>query len=147
MTTAQYVTVILDRYDGAGNPVVQGTATWTPSQDLPDPADTMLVGMGPVTAVFRAGSLPTVKLIANDSIGPQQEDGTPGWTWNLSYTGVPGSPAAASYYVITANGSTQYLSELAPTPAAQPGGSTCPCRTRPRPTTRWCSACRRRRRW
>lgn len=120
MTTAQYVTVVLDRYDGAGNPIVRGSASWSPSMDLPDPADMMLVGQAPVTAAFRAGSLPTVKLIANDSIGPQGES-APGWTWNLAYYGVPGNPAGASYYVLSANGATQYLSALATTPAAQPG--------------------------
>lgn len=120
MTTAQYVTVVLDRYDGSGRPIVGGAAWWTPSQELPDPADMMLVGEAPVPARF-LGSAPVVKLIANDSIGPQQEDGTPGWTWNLSYSGVPGNPPAASYYILSTNGTTQYLSSLASTPAAQPG--------------------------
>lgn len=133
MTTAQYVTVVMDRYDGAGNPVVQGSASWAPSMELPDPADRMLIGQGPVPAVFRAGSLPTVWLIANDSIGPQGSS-APGWTWNVTYDGVPGSPAAASYYVVTANGATQYLSELATVPAAQPGQQYLPLTSGPPPT-------------
>jgi hypothetical protein len=119
--TAEYVTLVLDRYDGSGNPIVKGTASWAPSAELPDPADMMLVGQAPVTASFRAGSLPTVKLISNDSIGPQQGNGTPGWAWNVTYDGVPGSPAAAGYYILSTNGTTQYLSALASAPVAQPG--------------------------
>lgn len=117
MTTAQYVTLVLDRYDGAGNPVTRGTASWAPSMELPDPADQMLVGQAPVTATFRAGSLPSVRLVSTDSIGPQPD----GWTWTVTYDGVPGSPPPASYYILAANGATQSLSALATVPAAQPG--------------------------
>lgn len=118
--TTTLVTVILDRYDGAQHPYVKGTATWTPSQEFPDVPDQMLIGMAPVTATFRAGSLPSVIVVANDTAGPQGES-LPGWTWNVTYSGVPGNPADASYYVLSTNGLTQHLSSLAATPAAQPG--------------------------
>ncbi len=119
--SAVYVTVVLDRYDGAGNPLVSGGGTFTPSQDFPDPADQMLVGQAPVPFSFRSGSLPSVKVIANDTAGPQGES-SPGWTWNVAYSAsTPGGPVAASYYILSANGTTQYLSDLAAVPAAQPG--------------------------
>jgi hypothetical protein len=82
---ATLVTVILDRYDGAQRMYTRGTATWTPSLEFPDAADEMLIGMAPVTATFRAGSLPEVIVIANDTAGPQG-DTLPGWTWNVSYS-------------------------------------------------------------
>lgn len=125
--TAQLVTVILDRVDGAENPYVKGTVTWTPSQEFPDVPDQQLVGMAPVTATFAVGRQAQVKLIANDTAGPQQGNGTPGWTWNVTYSSdTPGQPAAASYYVLSTNGSTQRLSSLAEVPAAQPGAQYLP---------------------
>lgn len=126
--TVQYVTVILDRYDGSGSLVTQGRASWAPSQELPDPADQMLVGQQPVTADFDADGPPSVKLAANDTIGPQQENGNPGWTWDVTYLWVPGAPAAESYYILSANGDTQRLSQLAQTPAAEPGQQYVPLR-------------------
>lgn len=120
--TAVLVTVVLDRYDGAQRPYTKGTMTWVPSMEFPDVADQMLIGRGPVTGTWRAGSIPSVIVVANDTAGPQQEDGTPGWTWDTSCDSkTPGSPAAASYYVLSTNGTTQYLSSLASVPAAQPG--------------------------
>ena len=124
--TAQLVTVILDRFDGGERAYVKGTATWTPSLEFPDAADQMLIGQGPVTAAFNAPGQPTVKVIANDTAGPQQGNGTPGWTWNVTYDKVPGNPPDASYYVLIANGTTQRLSALAQVPAAQPGAQFVP---------------------
>lgn len=119
--TASYVTVTLDLTDGSGYPLTRGMASWTPSMQFPDPADQMLVSQAPVTAVFRAGSPATVRLIANDTAGPQQSGGTPGWSWQVTFAGVPGNPPPASYYVLAVNGATQRLSELATAPVAQPG--------------------------
>lgn len=95
MTTVRYVALVLDRYDGSGSPYVTGTAALAPSVEMPDPADQMLVGQAPVTAVFRSGPLPSRMLAATDSIGPQSN----AWTWNVTYTGVPGNPSPASYSV------------------------------------------------
>lgn len=97
--TAPVVTVILDRYDGSRGLITQGMASWSPSMELPDPADRMLVGQAPVTAGFGSDSPPSVQLVPNDAIGPQQGNGTPGWTWDVTYQWVPGAPATASYYV------------------------------------------------
>lgn len=119
--TATKVTLILDRYDGAARAVVRGTATFTPSLEFPDVPDQMLIGTAPVTVAFNAPGLPPVELLPNDLYGPQQGNGTPGWTWNVTYSGVPGNPADASYYVLSTNGGTQRLSDLATVPAAQPG--------------------------
>lgn len=120
--TAVLVTVILNLVDGAENPYVKGTAHWTPSQEFPDVEDQQQVGMARVSASFAAGRQAQVTVIANDTAGPQQEDGTPGWTWDVTYSrDTPGSPAADSYYVLSTNGDTQYLSSLASVPAAQPG--------------------------
>jgi hypothetical protein len=118
---AAYVTVLLDRYDGAGNPLVRGRALWAPSLDFPSPELQQLIGRAPVSGAFRAGSLPVVSLLACDTAGPQKPDGTPGWTWNVWYEGVPGHPQPASYYIVTASGLTQRLSDLAQVPVAQPG--------------------------
>lgn len=93
--TVRLVALVLDRYDGSGNAYVAGSASLSPSMEMPDPADRMLVGQAPVPAVFRAGSLPAPELVPTDAIGPQPN----GWTWNVTYSGVPGSPAAASYYL------------------------------------------------
>lgn len=118
---ASYVTLVLDRYDGAGNPYVKGGGSLTPSLEFPDPADQMLVGQAPVPFSFRSGSFPQVRLIANDTAGPQGES-LPGWTWNIAYNSdTPGGPAPASYYLLSTNGTPQYLSSLASVPAAQPG--------------------------
>lgn len=116
--TVSYVTVILDLYDGAGNPAVQGSMTWVPSQQFSDSADGMLITTAPVTAAFRLGSQAQVRVLPNDLYGPQGQNG-PGWTWNTTCSGVPGSPAAASYVVLSTNGNTQRLSELTPMPPAQ----------------------------
>lgn len=121
--TAVLVKVILDRYDGGQNPYARGGGWAMPSTEFPDPGDQMLIGRAPVPFTFRPGSAPPfIEVIANDSAGPQQEDGTPGWSWVISYDReTPGSPQPASYYVLSANGTTQRLSQLATAPVAQPG--------------------------
>jgi hypothetical protein len=110
---ASYVTLILDLYDAAGNQIVHGTAQVTPSAELPDPAEMMLIGQAPLTGAFRAGSLPQLRLVSTDSVGPQPN----AWTYTITFSGVPGSPASFSF----TDGATQYLSALAQVPAAQPG--------------------------
>lgn len=120
--TATYVTLVLDRYDGQGHLYVRGGGTLRPSLEFPDAADQMLVGTAPVPFLFSPAGPPRVRLLPNDLYGPQQEGGSPGWTWNVAYDpDTPGSPAAASYYILSTSGSVQYLSDLASTPAAQPG--------------------------
>ena len=115
--TASYVTLILDVYDAAGNPVTQGTASLVPSMEIPDTADQMLIVQAPLTAAFRTGTVPQLRLVSTDSVGPQPQ----GWTWTITFTGVPGSPASFSFFLSSAGGATQHLSALAQVPAAQPG--------------------------
>jgi hypothetical protein len=120
--SAQYVTLILDGTAATGALADDGQAVIVPSvTQLPDPADEMLVWPIPVTRSFGGSQRPQVQLLPNDLYGPQQESGLPGWTYDISFPGVPGDPEPFSFYLLSTNGSTQYLSALAEVPAAQPG--------------------------
>jgi hypothetical protein len=92
-----YVTVILDLYDGSGNYPVSGTASFTPSAVLTD-AGVEITGQQPVTVAFRAGSLPSVSLLATDTPGPQPA----GWTWGVTFAGITGAPAPFSFFLPSA---------------------------------------------
>lgn len=122
MSTAK-VTLVANEGDATLAQLVQGKIVIAPSQRFPDPADELIVGMAPRLMVFRAGSVPQLDLVPNDLVGPQQEDGTPGWTYSATYFGVPGyaDGYSWSFYLLSTNGATQYLSALASVPAAQPG--------------------------
>lgn len=110
-----YVTLILDLADGSGSPVAKGAATLSPSVQLTDSADGMDV-VAPVTASFRQGSYPQVRLLATDNgnVSPL------GWQWTLTFSGVPGNPVAQSFFLPFAAGATQHLSALTTVPAAVP---------------------------
>jgi hypothetical protein len=70
----------------------------------------------PIPAVFRAGSVPQVKLLSTDST-----DALPnGWTRGVTFSGVPGDPDGFSFYLPYTGGATQYLSDLAEVPAVTP---------------------------
>lgn len=114
--SANYVPLALDAYDGAGNQIVRGRATLTPSVLLVDVPDRMWIPPAPVTAVFGAYGAPTAHLRATDDTGPQPQ----GWQWAITFTGVPGDPAGFSFYLPYGGGATQYLSGLAPVPGSQP---------------------------
>lgn len=118
--TASYVTLILDVVTAGGAPAGQGTLSIAPSMVLPSPADQMLVSDMPYTARFTGSSFPEVELVASDTIGPQQGNGTPGWTYSFTPDGLIGL-TEFSAYVLSAGGATQRLSALAAVPAAQPG--------------------------
>ncbi|HVT98885.1 MAG TPA: hypothetical protein VHE33_15375 [Acidobacteriaceae bacterium] len=123
--TAAYVTLILDVVTSSGAELAQGSVSIAPSMVLPSPADQILVSQMPYTIYFKGNSYPQVQLVGNDTIGPQQGNGTPGW----NYVFTPDAPSgltAASYYVLYSNGPTQRLSALAASPAAQPGSQTVP---------------------
>lgn len=123
---AVLVTVTLDLFDGSQSQYMRGSTSWVPSQVFPDVADQQTIGQSPVVAYFSSGSLPQIKVIANDTAGPQGQS-SPGWTWNVTYSpDTLGAPAAASYYVLSTNGLTQRLSSLVAVPAAQPGSLTVP---------------------
>ena len=104
-----YVTLTVDVYDGQGNVPASGTATFTPSAVLTD-AGVEIIGQQPVTAVFHAAALPTVKLLATDNSDPAPA----GWTWSVSFSGITGAPAAFSFFLPYTGGSSQVLSSLAP---------------------------------
>ena len=104
-----YVTLTLDLYDGQGNPAISGTASFTPSTVLTD-SGVEVIGQQPVTAVFHAAALPSVRLLATDSSGPLPA----GWTWGVSFSGITGAPAAFSLFLPYASGATQLLSSLVP---------------------------------
>jgi hypothetical protein len=111
-----YVTLVLNEYDGAGDAIVKGTATLAPSTALVNVVDQMDITPWCPVQSFRAGSFPQVKLLATDNgnIAPM------GWLWTLSFSGVPGNPVARSFYLAYANGATQYLSSLTTVPYSVP---------------------------
>lgn len=110
-----YVTLVLDLYDAQGNVVTTGAAAFTPSVTLTDPG-VEWIPPAPIPAVFHAGGLPQVRLLATDS-----SSATPGgWTWGVAFTGVPGNPAPFSFFLPFSGGATQYLSALAQVPAVTP---------------------------
>lgn len=120
--TAQKVTLILDEGDAQLNQLTQGSVSIAPSARLPDPSDDLIVGQAPVTAQFRLGSVPQVQLVGTDQVGPQPD----GWTYTITYSGVPGSPSSWSFFLRFSDGATQRLSELATVPAVQPGAQYLP---------------------
>ena len=105
----QYVQLTLDLYDGTGNYPVSGLATFTPSAVLTD-AGVEIIGQQPVTVTFRAGSLPSVSLLATDNSGPLPA----GWTWAVAFTGITGAPAGFSFFLPYSDGSAQLLSNQIP---------------------------------
>lgn len=116
MTAPQWVTLVLDRTDATGRVITHGAAAISPSGELPVP-EQMLIGMSPVVAEFgRRPSPPAVTLASTDSVTPVN-----GWTYNISFPGVTGDPQPFSFALPYANGATQYLSQLARTPAMAPG--------------------------
>jgi hypothetical protein len=116
VTTPSYVTLVLNEYDGAGDPVVRGTAALAPTTALVDVIDQMDITPWCPDQTFRSGSFPSPKLLATDNgnISPQ------GWMWTLSFSNVPGNPVTRSFYLAYANGATQYLSDLTTVPASVP---------------------------
>lgn len=95
--TLAYISLLLDLYDGSGNPAVTGTASFVPSAVLTD-AGVEIVGQLPLPASFRAGSLPTVSLLATDNAGPLPA----GWTWGVMFAGLTGAPAPFSFFLPSA---------------------------------------------
>ena len=95
MTSPNYVTLVLNEYDAAGNPVIRGTATLTPNSSLVDVTDQMDITPYVPQVTFRPGSLPQVKLLATDNANVAPS----GWSWTLTFSGVPGNPPARSFYL------------------------------------------------
>jgi len=116
MTSPNYVMLVLNEYDGAGNPVVKGSATLAPSTALVDAVDQMDITPWCPPQSFRSGSFPQVKLLATDNGNASPQ----GWMWTLSFSNVPGNPVARSFFLPYANGATQYLSDLTVVPFSLP---------------------------
>lgn len=109
--TLNYVTLILDGFDGGGTQLTRGTATFTPSIQLTDPADQEWIPPAPVSVSFREGlASPQVSLLATDNPGV----GPAGWGWRVSFLNVPGTPAPFNFFLPFTGGSTQRLSALQP---------------------------------
>jgi hypothetical protein len=88
--TPDLIPLVLDVYDGQGNPVVAGTATLTPSVMLTDPGSGLVIESGPVVT-FRPGSAPPLtQLIPTDASGLTPS----GWSWQITFTGVSASPSS-----------------------------------------------------
>ena len=102
-----YVQVVLDLYDGEGNPLSAGTVTLTPSEVVTDSTDHLVLTQQPIVVRLFNNPLPTVRILATDntSLTPS------GWRWQIAGN-YPGAAPAAQYPVSFANGVTQYLSQL-----------------------------------
>lgn len=122
VTTAR-VTLIADEGNSALTQLDRGRIDVSPSQAFPDPADEMLIGTAPRRLAFTGQGFPQDDFVPCDLAGPQQEDGTPGWSYRAVYSGVPGYPDGFSrtFYLLSSAGPVQRLSELVQVPAAQPG--------------------------
>lgn len=95
--TLNKVTLVCDLYDGAGNPVVQGTGTLVPTTVLTDSSDQVIAGLTPVPVPFRAGGLPQVSLLATDNSGLLPS----GWAWTFT---PPAATGIAAFNVPLAAG-------------------------------------------
>lgn len=105
-----YVTLILDLYDGSGNPITSGAAALVPSSVLTDVADQVIITQEPVPGVFHASGFPQVTLLATDNAAPRPA----GWTWGISFAGMPAPISPFSFFLPYASGATQYLSSMIP---------------------------------
>lgn len=109
MTGLNYVTLVCDLGDGAGNYLAPGSiATLAPTAVLTDSTDHLIAGQAAISVTFRGGP-PSVTLIATDNsnISPS------GWAWTITPPASTGI-AAFSFYLPYAGGSVQHLSQLSP---------------------------------
>lgn len=105
-----YVSLTCDLYDGSGNFITQGTASFAPSAQLTDTTDHELIAQAPIVVTFRPSGPPVAHLLATDNGNTAPS----GWAWTVTFTGVPGSPASFSFFLPFTSGASQYLSAQAP---------------------------------
>ncbi len=115
---ASYVTLILDLTDATGSLPYGGLAEITPTVQLTDNVNSVVIPQAPVIVSFENASRvrpPTAQLRATDdtSIVPS------GWAYTISFNGVTFQSSAAalssfSFFLPASGGSTQYLSALSP---------------------------------
>jgi hypothetical protein len=115
------VELTLDVYNGAGQPIQEGTAFFSPSTPLTDTTEHQYVWQTPVPVALTPppgaedGWLPTISLYATDN-----SDLSPlGWVWSVSFQ-APGAPLPFSFELPYGSGADQYLSgqvQLLPAPS------------------------------
>jgi hypothetical protein len=115
------VELTLDVYNGAGQPIQEGTAFFSPSTPLTDTTEHQYVWQTPVPVALtpppgaEEGWLPTISLYATDN-----SDLSPlGWVWSVSFQ-APGAPLPFSFELPYGSGADQYLSgqvQLLPAPS------------------------------
>jgi len=104
-----YVTLTADLFDGSGNLITAGTATFTPSAQLTYAGHEIVIE-APVTVAFNGTRSPSVSLLATDNASLLPS----GWTWGVTFSGVPGNPAPFSFFLPATGGASQDLSSLSP---------------------------------
>lgn len=93
---ASYVNLVLDVFAGSGSPAPMGYAKLVPSATLTDAPDQMWVPPIPVEVPFTGyATPPAAMLLATDGGGPQPS----GWSWGITFPGVPGQPAGFSFFL------------------------------------------------
>jgi len=131
MATAK-ITLICDSGTADGNLYTRGALRIVPSfTRFGDVADQVLIEQAGVRVTFPGcDGPPSAELFPTDLIGPQPQ----GWQYTVYYDGCPGNPPAWNFFLESANGATQRLSELVAVPGLEPivvtgidGGSAATC--------------------
>jgi hypothetical protein len=120
MTTPK-VTVVIDSATVDGVPFTYGYVTITQQLRIPSDEDQVLIEPSSVRLYFGETGMPQEDLYPNDLLGPLQGDGTPGSYYTIEYFNCPGDPGPWSFYLLSTDGETQYLRDLAEQPMALPG--------------------------
>ena len=65
-----YVNLVCNYMDGAGNPITKGTVTFTPNVEVLDTStDHLVITQAPITVNLAKTPTPTVQLVATDNAG------------------------------------------------------------------------------
>jgi hypothetical protein len=125
MTPTPKVTLIIDSSDFQGKQFSYGLVRIIPSMRIPSPPDQALFERVEAVVNFSKNQVPQIDLYPNDLIGPQQDNGSPGWAYKLYYEECPVNSSPWSFYLLSTNGigpdNPQRLSSLAEAPVEQPG--------------------------
>jgi hypothetical protein len=109
------VDLTLDVYNGAGSPVQQGVAFFSPSSPLTDTTDHEYVWQTPIPVALEPPPgaaedwLPTVSLYSTDSTNLSPA----GWAWSVTFD-APGAPEPFTFFLPHTAGADQYLSAQTP---------------------------------
>jgi len=108
MTTPNYVTLLLNLYDGTGALINQGSVKLAPSVSLQDAADLLDITPAPIWSAMNGIAVNQVRLLATDNANVLPS----GWAWTVSFPGLPGNPASENIFLpaapqtFTANSAT-----------------------------------------